>query len=50
MDSKFHANKWLEKIADRINMLPKQPNIGRVIPERNDQNLREIIDGNYRIM
>ncbi len=50
MDSKFFANKWLEKIAARINMLPAQPNIGRIIPERNDQNLREIIDGNYRIM
>lgn len=50
MDSKFHANKWLDKIRGRINLLPEQPYMGRVIPEKSDPNLRELIDGNYRIM
>ena len=50
LDSKFHANKWLQKVSERINILPTQPNIGRVIPERNNQHFRELIEGNYRIM
>ncbi len=49
-DSIFYANKWLDHLAERTSILPAQPFIGRAIPERSDQNLREIIYGEYRVM
>jgi len=31
-------------------MIKKQPQSGRIVPEIGDENLREIISGNYRII
>ena len=49
-DSKLYANKWVDKIIDRISILPKHPNIGRIVPEKSNSRIRELIEGNYRIM
>ena len=49
-DSKYYASKWLDKINDRIVALSFHPYIGRVVPERENRNIREVIEGNYRIM
>ena len=50
LDSKYYANKWLDRIAARISVLPKHPYIGRVVPEKKDDNIREVFLGKYRIM
>ena len=26
------------------------PKVGRIVPEKNDENIRELIEGNYRII
>ena len=50
LDSKYHAERWLRKVSERTVSLLIHPNLGRVVPERNDQSIRELIEGNYRIM
>ena len=49
-DSLKYANLEKKKIEDAINKLPKQPLSGRVVPELNNENLRELLFRNYRII
>ena len=49
-DSIKYALLEKKKIIDAINKLPKQPLSGRVVPELNNENLRELIFRNYRII
>jgi len=49
-DSIKYAVLEKEKIKEAINNLPKQPLSGRVVPELNNNNLRELIFRNYRII
>ena len=41
---------FIEKIIHTVDKLENFPKIGRIIPEANEQNLRELIFQNYRIM
>ncbi len=50
LDSKNHAEKWLKQVYERTTILITHPHLGRVVPERNDQSIRELIEGSYRIM
>lgn len=50
LDSKFYADRTQDAILERVQILIDQPHIGRIVPERNDPNIREILMGNYRIM
>jgi toxin ParE1/3/4 len=49
-DSNRYAQITVNKIYLRVSSLTKQPYSGRIVPEFNDKNIREIIDGNYRIV
>lgn len=49
-DSKSYAQHFINKIYDKVQYLKDFPKMGRVVPERNDPNLREIIFQNYRII
>jgi toxin ParE1/3/4 len=49
-DSVKYAHLEKKKIEDAISKLPKQPFSGRVVPELNNENLREVIFRNYRII
>ncbi len=49
-DSFRYAQITANKIYLRVSSLKKQPYSGRIVPEFNDKNIREIIDGNYRIV
>ncbi len=49
-DSIKYALLEKKKIIDAINKIPKQPLSGRVVPELNNENLRELIFRNYRII
>ena len=49
-DSKYYAQKTIAKIRFKTQILKTFPKSGRIIPEIEDENYRELIDGNYRIM
>ena len=49
-DSKNFAKLFIEKTYIKIQQLKDFPKIGRIVPEKNDVNIREIIFHNYRIV
>lgn len=49
-DSLYYARNFAEKIMSSIEKLKDFPNIGRIVPEYNVPNIREIIYQNYRIV
>jgi len=38
------------KIHFRVSSLKSQPQLGRIVPEFEESNIRELISGNYRIV
>lgn len=49
-DKPSAAEKWIYTIFAKVDQLSSSPEIGRIVPEiRNDQ-FRELIYGNYRII
>jgi len=49
-DSPKAANEWIDTILDKVDLLKTSPEIGRIVPELEDSNFRELILGNYRII
>ena len=49
-DSKLYADRFIEKIINRVDQLEHFPKSGRVVPEFDSSDIREIIEGNYRII
>ena len=49
-DSIIYANRVIEKIIQRIDKLENFPKSGRVVPELNNNSIRELIQNNYRII
>jgi toxin ParE1/3/4 len=49
-DSKVYADRFIEKIISRVGQLETHPQSGRVVPEFHSDTLRELIEGNYRII
>lgn len=45
-----YASSIISKLFNKVNVLKKMPRMGRVVPEKNDENIRELIEGNYRII
>ncbi|MCF8449331.1 MAG: type II toxin-antitoxin system RelE/ParE family toxin [Taibaiella sp.] len=50
LDSVFYAKMQVSKIFARALSLENHPEIGRVVPELNIKSVREVIEGNYRII
>ncbi|ODS36499.1 hypothetical protein BEH94_11280 [Candidatus Altiarchaeales archaeon WOR_SM1_SCG] len=50
MDSEYYASNFAKKVLLSIETLKIFPRIGRVVPEYNNPNIREIIYQNYRIV
>jgi toxin ParE1/3/4 len=48
--SEKYASSIVSKLFNKVNILKKMPKIGRIVPEKNDENIRELIEGNYRII
>jgi len=48
-DSEFYASMFAKKIIEIVTNIPSFPESGRIVPEYQDSNLREIIFQNYRI-
>jgi addiction module RelE/StbE family toxin len=49
-DSKRYADRFVEKLFERVDQLESFPKSGRVVPEFNSVSIRELIEGNYRIV
>lgn len=49
-DSHVYAVITIEKIFSRVETLAKHPNSGRIVPEFENKKIRELIEGNYRIV
>jgi toxin ParE1/3/4 len=49
-DSQYYAVLFAKKVVAIVKSLPQFPKAGRIVPEYNDENLREKIYGNYRIV
>ena len=49
-DSKFFASKTVKEIIQSTNVLKIFPNIGRMVPEISNIQLRELIYKSYRII
>jgi toxin ParE1/3/4 len=49
-DSHIYAISTIEKIFSRVSILNKHPQSGRIVPEFDNKNLRELLEGNYRIV
>jgi addiction module RelE/StbE family toxin len=49
-DSKFYADRFVTKLLNRVDQLENHPQSGRVVPEFGKEDIRELIEGNYRII
>lgn len=49
-NSPFYADLEIDKIYTSVELLNDHKNIGRVVPEIGLEYIREIIEGNYRII
>lgn len=50
LDNPTAANKWIDTIFEKIQILESSPQTGRTVPEINRKEIRELIFGNYRII
>ena len=49
-DSPKFADRLMDKIIERVDVLEHHPKIGRKVPEFDNEQIRELIEGNYRII
>lgn len=49
-DSVKYARRQVSIIRQRTKLITSHPNIGRVVPELDNPAVRELIEGNYRII
>lgn len=49
-DSRFYADRFIDKLIDRVYQLEELPKSGRIVPEFDSDVIRELIEGNYRII
>ena len=49
-DSVLHAVHFIDRLVDSVEKLATLPRAGRVVPEFRNENLREIIFRNYRVV
>ncbi|MDW7760017.1 MAG: type II toxin-antitoxin system RelE/ParE family toxin [Acidobacteriota bacterium] len=49
-DKPLAAGTWIRAIFSKVEQLRSNPEIGRIVPEINERQFREIIYGNYRII
>ena len=48
--SEYYASVVVDKLYKKVGVLRNFPRLGRVIPEIQEENYRELIEGNYRVM
>lgn len=50
LDKPSAAEKWIDTVFSKVEQLISSPEIGRVVPEIGNDQFRELIYGNYRII
>ena len=45
-----YATKMVDRLTRRSQQIAKFPRSGRIVPEANDVNIREVLEGPYRII
>lgn len=49
-DQRGNAAKWIDRIIKRGDSTREKPWMGRMVPEYKDDTIREILQGDYRII
>jgi toxin ParE1/3/4 len=49
-NSEKYAKLTVKKLFERTDILKTFPKSGRIVPEKNEETVRELIEGNYRII
>ena len=49
-DSRNYARIFASQVIEKASALESFPQIGRVVPESNREDIREVLHGNYRIV
>lgn len=49
-DSEYYANAMVSEIIEAVDRLGSFPLSGRMVPELNDEKIREVLVGNYRVI
>jgi toxin ParE1/3/4 len=49
-DSECYAARFIEKFIEAVESLKNLPKIGRFVPEAEEENIREVLLHNYRII
>lgn len=49
-DNPTAAKKWIDTVFSKVEQLKSFPESGRIVPEINSKDFRELIYGNYRII
>jgi len=44
------ASSIISRLFNKVMILKTMPKLGRIVPEKNSVTIRELIDGNYRII
>jgi len=50
LDDPRAARRWVARLREKIKMACSVPRVGRIVPEYEDDLLREMIEGTYRII
>jgi toxin ParE1/3/4 len=50
IDNISAANDWIDSIFKKVDLLKSSPELGRIVPEIMKKEIRELINGNYRII
>ena len=50
LDSVFYAGRFIDKLVNKVDILIEHPKAGKVVPEFENELIRELIEGNYRII
>ncbi len=49
-DSVFYATRQIDTLLNKVDILEEYSLSGRIVPEFNNEFIRELIEGNYRII
>lgn len=49
-NSEKYAMMTVKKLFERTEILKNFPEAGRIVPEKNEETVRELIEGNFRII
>jgi len=50
IDSKRYAKNQIDRIKAKTSVLKTMPESGRIVPELDNKDIRELIEGNFRIV